>query len=164
MIIIGIRVGGRSDWNNWNNWRWFDVDLGPCSRGDWRGVIRLSGLRVEALLPWGVVRVASLGVPRPQECESFLANTCIDCTVELDVISCGVTSLKVSEPVKVDSTLHSVFKGGGRSGSGALDEDTCSTAVGEGLAGGDLPVVVGSGLGALGEGASSVGNLVAGQG
>ena len=163
MIINVIQVD-INVWNNWNYWSWFDVDLGPCSRGDWRSVISSSALSVEALLPWGRGRVASLGVPRPQECESFLAYTCIDCTVELDVKSCGVTSLKVSEPVKVDSTLHSVFKGGGRSGSGALDDGTCSTAVGEGLAGGDLPVVVGSGLGALGEGASSVGNLVAGQG
>lgn len=157
VIRVGVSIGD-------NHRSWFHVHCSPCSLSDRRSIVGSSGLSVEALRKWSVGRVVGLCSPIPQECESFSANTGIDGTVELDIKSCSVTSLEVSEPVKVDSTSLPGIKVARLIGSGALDEaNLVATAVGEGLGGGDLPVVVGSGRGALGEVALSA-NLVADQG
>ena len=83
------------------------VHLGPCLLSDWRSGVSRSGPSVEALIPWGVVGVVSPITPIPKVSESFEANTCIGGTIELDVKSWRVTSLELSEPVKVDSAPHS---------------------------------------------------------
>ena len=138
------------------------VHLVPCSLSDWRGVVSSTGLRVEALLEWGIVEVVGLVNPIPKVSESFEAHTCLFVTVDLDVKSWCVTSLKVSEPVKVDSALNSRYKRSVIIGSGALDEaNRVTTAVGEGLGARNLPVVVGSGLDTVGAGAIRPNHLVA---
>ena len=141
------------------------VDLSPCCLRDWGNVVRSCTWIIEAFVRWFFFKFVVISIfPRPKESEHFVFLALVDGSIELGIITWSVRSLEVSEPVKVDSTLHSVFKGFAIFRFDACDSTTDARAVGKGLGSGDGPVVVGSGLGALGEDARGVGNLVADHG
>lgn len=141
------------------------VDLSPCCLRDWGNVVRSCTWIIEAFERWFFFKFVVISIfPRPKESEHFVFLALVDGSIELGIITWSVRSLEVSEPVKVDSSLHSVIKGCVFGGFGAFDFTTDARAVGEGLGSGLGPVVVGGGLGALGEDARGVGNLVADHG
>ena len=159
--IVVICVGIRGSWICFRlSWRY--VNRRPCCLSDRGCRVRVTISAVKALFPWSGCRVIGFVLPIPQESENFLCLAFIGRAIKLDVISWGITSLKVSEPMHVDSTLHSVFQRGGGGGSRALNETKLcvATAVRERLVGGHLPVVVSGLLDALREGARAVSDLV----
>lgn len=60
-------------------------------------------------------------VPAPEERESLCFSVGSEITIELEILACITSSLKISEPVSVDTTLHPCIIVGGKSWSVTVD-------------------------------------------
>lgn len=82
-------------------------------------------------------------VPAPEERESLCFSVGSEITIELEILACITSSLKISEPVSVDTTLHPCIIVGGKSWSVTVDLSSIASvgvAGSEGLGLRQLPV------------------------
>jgi len=124
-----------------------NIHLFPGSRGDGRSCIDGGVYLVVAFCKrfLGSIR----RVPRPQPSEGLSLDALVGCTIKLDVIVRKISSLEVSEPMQIDSTLHPYFERGFWIRLLAPYKVVSATAVRVRLVLRHLPVVVGGFTGAF---------------